>query len=82
MYPLILILFLWIYAITTRRATTRWVEEDTPNVGVPPQDNQAPPQEQAPIGCQAMVNTKVMTNGDIRETFLNLIKSWLLKLKY
>ena len=82
MDSLILILFLWIYSMTTRSATTRWVEEDIANAGVPPQDNQDPPKEQAPLGGQAMVNPPVMTKGDIKVTFLNLIKSWLLKLKY
>ncbi|XP_069150012.1 uncharacterized protein [Solanum lycopersicum] len=52
--------------MTTRSATTRWVEEDIANAGVPPQDNQDPPKEQAPLGGQAMVNPPVMTNGDIK----------------
>ena len=36
--------------MTTRRPATRRVEEENVNVGVPPQDNEAPPQEQAPLG--------------------------------
>lgn len=48
------------------------VEEDIANEGVPPQENQSPPHEHAPLGGQALVNPTVMTYGDVRATFLKL----------
>lgn len=39
--------------MTTIRETARKFEDEIVNAGVPPQNNQAPPQEQAPKGDQA-----------------------------
>ena len=50
MSPFLIIIFLWVYDMTTRRAATRRVEEEIENAGVSSQDNQAPPQEQVSLG--------------------------------
>ena len=49
--------------MNTRRPTTR-VEEEIVNAGVPPQDNQTPPQEQVPLGDQALANPPIMSDGE------------------
>ena len=59
--------------MTTRRAAARRVEEEIANAGVPPLDNQVSPQEQAPLGDQALVNPPFMTEGDIWTTFINFL---------
>lgn len=46
--------------MNTRRETTRRVEDKIANAGVPPQDNQAPPQKEVPLGCQDPINLLVM----------------------
>ena len=38
----------------------------------PPQDNQVPPLEEVAMRDQVLVVLPPMTDGDIRETFLNL----------
>ena len=77
--------------MTTRRPATRTDEEENVNVGVPPQDNQAPPQEQAHLGNQvplhskkilydqALVNPPAMTDGDIRTSFINFAQTMTTK---
>ena len=50
--------------MSTRRKAARRVVEDISNAGVPPQDNQDPPQAQAPI------NPLVISDGQIRVTFV------------
>lgn len=61
--------------MTTIRETARKFEDEIVNAGVPPQNNQAPPQEQAPQGDQALVNPPAMSDGEIRLNFINLDKS-------
>ena len=58
--------------MTQRRASTIRVEEEITNEGVPPQGNQAPPNEQVPLVGQVPVNPTVMTDGEIRVAFLTL----------
>ena len=58
--------------MTNIRESTRRVGEEISNAGIPLQDNQSPPQEQARLGDQASVNPSIMTDGEIREAFLNL----------
>ena len=58
--------------MTTRRSSIRRVEEEIANAEVPTQYNQAPPQEQAPLGDQALANPLVMIDVEIRTTFINL----------
>lgn len=75
-YVLFLLTFLlWLLAVNTKRSATRTVEEEIANARVPPQDNQAPPQEQASQGDQALVNPPAMSDGEIRLNFINLDKS-------
>ena len=57
MCPFHITLLQWSWAMTTRRAPTRKVEEEIDNGGAPPKDNQTPPQgnqdppqEQVPLG--------------------------------
>ena len=66
--------------MNTRRATTRRAEEGIANVGAndnkaPPQDNQVPPFENVGMGDQILVVPLLMTDGEIRATFLNLAQS-------
>ena len=72
-YVLFLLTFLlWLLAVNTKRSATRTVEEEIANARVPPQGNQAPPQEQASQGDQALVNPPAMSDGEIRLNFVIL----------
>ena len=46
--------------MTNRMEATRRVKKEIKNGGVPPQDNQAPSQEQVPLCGKAMVNPPIM----------------------
>ena len=48
---------------TRRKASSKKVEEEIANVGVPPQEKQAPSQEQDSQGNQALANPLSMTYG-------------------
>ena len=61
--------------MTTRREAAKRFEEDIDDAGVPPQDNQDPPQYHAPQGYQDSINLPAMTDGEIRFTFINLVQS-------
>ena len=54
--------------MTNRRADIRRVGEEVANARVPPQGNQAPPNEQVPIGGQVSFNPPILTDGEIRQT--------------
>ena len=58
--------------MTTRIAAVRRDEEKVANTGVPPEDNQAPFQEQVHLGGQAVANPPIILYGEIREDYLNL----------
>lgn len=45
----LLVLFLWLYAMTTTRASTSRVVGEIANVGSPSKDDKAPPHEQASL---------------------------------
>ena len=62
--------------MTTRRVTTRKVEEESSNTEAPSQDNQdplqgnqAPPQEHGPLGYQAPVDPQSMIMERYGRTF-------------
>ncbi len=57
-----------------KREATRKVEEEIVNEWVPSQGNQAPPQEQVPLGGQAKVNPPFMLDREISFVFLILTK--------
>ena len=57
--------------MNTRRTTTRKVEENLANAGVPPQRNQIPPQDnKVPLQDQALLVPPLMTDGAIRSKFV------------
>ena len=56
----------------TRREAIRRVGEEVANERVLPQGNQAPPNEQVPLGGQVSFNTPILTDGEIRDAFQNL----------
>ena len=63
--------------MSTQRAVERRGEEGITSVGTnedqgPPQDIQVPPLEEVAMRDQVLVVLPPMTDGDIRETFLNL----------
>ena len=58
--------------MTSIREARRRVEEEIANARVPPQDNQASPQEQVPLGGKAPVDPLLFSNGKIRAAFLNM----------
>ena len=55
--------------MSTRREAIRRVGEEVVNAGVPPQGNQAPPNEQVPLGGLVSFNTPILIDGEIREAF-------------
>ena len=69
--------YIVVIGMNTQRESTRRAKEGIANVGAhdnqsPPQDNQGPPLEEVDMGDQVPVVPPLMTEGEIRETFLNL----------
>ena len=68
----------------TIRAVAQRAEEGIANVGDqdnqgPPQDNLVPPLEEVAMGYHVSVVPPLMTDGEIREAFLNLAQAMILQ---
>ena len=50
--------------MNTIRVCTIRIQKEIAYAGVPPQDNQTPPQEQVPLGDQALANPPIMSDGE------------------
>ena len=71
--------FILVIGMNNKRAVVRRVEEGIYNVGAqdnqaPLQDNQVPPVQDVFMGDQVQVVPPRMTDGEIREAFLNIAK--------
>lgn len=62
----LLMIFLCLSTMTTRRTSSRRIELEISNTGVPTKYNQALPREYSPQGDQAPVNPPAMPDGEIR----------------
>ena len=56
----------------TGRTASRRLDKKISNGGVPPWDNQVPPLEEISNDDQALVNPPPLTDGDLREAFLQM----------
>ena len=72
--------FIVVIGMNNRRAAARRTEESIANVGAndnqaPLEENQVPPLDEVAMGDQVSVVPQPMTNGEIKENFLNFFQS-------